>query len=54
MAWILLADSQPLFNEALATVHRFRPELVLVDATIGLDGSPRWSPGSWRPIRRPR
>jgi hypothetical protein len=59
-ARILLADSQPLFNEALfsrdvlhevvglaivaeealATVHRFRPELVLVDATIDLDGSP--------------
>jgi DNA-binding NarL/FixJ family response regulator len=63
MARILLADSQPLFNEALEAlfsrdalhevvglatvaeealvkVHRFHPELVLVDATIGLDGSP--------------
>jgi DNA-binding NarL/FixJ family response regulator len=27
-------------EEALVIVHRFRPELALVDATIGLDGSP--------------
>ena len=32
----LLADSQPLFDEALVTVHRFRPELVQVDATVDL------------------
>jgi two-component system, NarL family, nitrate/nitrite response regulator NarL len=63
MARILLADSQPLFNEALealltrhaehevvgrssaadevlALTQRCRPQLVLVDATIGLGGSP--------------
>lgn len=63
MARILLADSQPLFNEALEALltrdaehevvgrsssveevltltHRYRPQLVLVDATIGLGGSP--------------
>lgn len=63
MARILLADSQPLFNEALealltrgaehevvgrsasagealALTHRCRPELVLVDAAIGVTGSP--------------
>ncbi|HZD03173.1 MAG TPA: response regulator transcription factor [Actinomycetes bacterium] len=63
MARILLADSQPLFNEALealltrdaehqvvgrsssaeevlALTHRFHPELVLVDAVIGVVGSP--------------
>ena len=27
-------------EEAHVTVHRFRPELALVDATIDLDGSP--------------
>ena len=27
-------------EEAFVTVHRFRPELALVDATIDLDGSP--------------
>ena len=27
-------------EEALVTVHRFRPELALVDAPIDLDGSP--------------
>jgi two-component system, NarL family, nitrate/nitrite response regulator NarL len=63
MARILLADSQPLFNEALealltrdaehqvvgrsssadevlALTDRYRPELVLVDAVIGVSGSP--------------
>jgi DNA-binding NarL/FixJ family response regulator len=63
MARILLADSQPLFNEALEALltrdaehevvgrsssaeevltltQRYRPQLVLVDATIGLGGSP--------------
>jgi DNA-binding NarL/FixJ family response regulator len=63
MARVLLADSQPLFNEALeallgregehevlgstssseeawALFERLRPELVLVDAAIGLGGSP--------------
>ena len=63
MARVLLADSQPLFNEALEAlfsrddVHQvigrcslaedaftlvssLRPELVLVDAALGLDGSP--------------
>jgi DNA-binding NarL/FixJ family response regulator len=63
MATVLLADSQPLFNEALeallsrgaahevigccstaedalAQVSSFRPDLVLVDAALGLDGSP--------------
>jgi len=63
MARVLLADSQPLFNEALealfsrddlhqvigrcssaedafAHVSSLRPELVLVDAALGLEGSP--------------
>ena len=63
MARVLLADSQPLFNEALEAlfsrddVHQvigrcssaedafthvssLRPELVLVDAALGLEGSP--------------
>ena len=63
MARVLLADSQPLFNEALealfsrdnahqvigrcssaddafAHVSSLRPDLVLVDAALGLDGSP--------------
>jgi two-component system, NarL family, nitrate/nitrite response regulator NarL len=63
MATVLLADSQPLFNEALeallsrgaahrvigrcssaedafAYVSSLRPDLVLVDATLGLSGSP--------------
>jgi DNA-binding NarL/FixJ family response regulator len=63
MARVLLADSQPLFNEALealfsrdhahqvvgrcstaedAYVHvsSLRPDLVLVDASLGLEGSP--------------
>src|ERR671930_90450 len=63
MARVLLADSQPLFNEALealfarsgghdvvgrgasaeetlSIVRRLRPDLVLVDAGLGLDGSP--------------
>jgi DNA-binding NarL/FixJ family response regulator len=63
MARILLADSQPLFNEALeallthdaehevvghtsapdellAMTYRWRPDLVLVDAAIGLGGTP--------------
>jgi DNA-binding NarL/FixJ family response regulator len=63
MASVLLADSQPLFNEALEAllsrggahqvigrrssaedtftmVHRLRPDLVLVDASLGLEGSP--------------
>src|SRR4029453_14589204 len=63
MARVLLADSQPLFNEALealfsrddahqvigrcssaddafAHVSSLRPDLVLVDAPLGLDGSP--------------
>jgi len=63
MARVLLADSQPLFNEALealfsrddvhqvigrcssaddafAHVSSLRPDLVLVDATLGLEGSP--------------
>jgi two-component system, NarL family, nitrate/nitrite response regulator NarL len=63
MARVLLADSQPLFNEALEALfsrddaHRvigrcstaedalthvasLRPDLVLVDAALGLDGSP--------------
>jgi DNA-binding NarL/FixJ family response regulator len=63
MARVLLADSQPLFNEALtalfsrsdahqvigrccsaeesfAVVSRLRPDLVLVDAALGLEGSP--------------
>src|SRR5215218_8884377 len=63
MARVLLADSQPLFNEALealfsragahvvvgrcssaeetyAAVGRLLPDLVLVDAALGLDGSP--------------
>ncbi len=63
MARVLLADSQPLFNEALealltndaehevvgwtcsaedvlAMTRRCRPDLVLVDAAIGLDSSP--------------
>jgi DNA-binding NarL/FixJ family response regulator len=63
MARVLLADSQPLFNEALealfsrddshqvvgrcstaddafAHVASLRPELVLVDAALGLEGSP--------------
>jgi two-component system, NarL family, nitrate/nitrite response regulator NarL len=63
MARVLLADSQPLFNEALealfsredghqvvgrcssadeafAAVSALRPDLVLVDADLGLDGSP--------------
>jgi len=63
MARVLLADSQPLFNEALealfsrgdvhqvvgrcssasdafAHVSRLRPDLVLVDAGLGLEGSP--------------
>jgi two-component system NarL family response regulator len=63
MARVLLADSQPLFNEALEAlfsrddVHQvigrcssaddaftqvasLRPDLVLVDAAMGLDGSP--------------
>jgi DNA-binding NarL/FixJ family response regulator len=63
MARVLLADSQPLFNEALealfsrddvhqvigrcssaddafAHVSSLRPDLVLVDAVLGLEGSP--------------
>src|ERR671924_2315041 len=63
MARVLLADSQPLFNEALealfsrggehevvgrsssaeetfAIVRRLRPDLVLVDAVLALDGAP--------------
>jgi DNA-binding NarL/FixJ family response regulator len=63
MARVLLADSQPLFNEALealfsrdqthmvvgrcssaeetfTAVGRILPDLVLVDAVLGLDGSP--------------
>jgi DNA-binding NarL/FixJ family response regulator len=63
MARVLLADSQPLFNEALealfsrddahqvigrcssaedafAHVSGLRPDLVLVDAALGLEGSP--------------
>ena len=63
MARVLLADSQPLFNEALealfsrddahkvvgrcssaeetfSAVGRLLPDLVLVDAVLGLDGSP--------------
>jgi DNA-binding NarL/FixJ family response regulator len=63
MARVLLADSQPLFNEALealfsrdrthvvvgrcssaeetsSAVDRLRPDLLLVDAALGLDGSP--------------
>jgi two-component system, NarL family, nitrate/nitrite response regulator NarL len=63
MARVLLADSQPLFNEALealfsrddahqvigrcssaedafSRVSSLRPELVLVDAALGLEGSP--------------
>jgi DNA-binding NarL/FixJ family response regulator len=63
MATVLLADSQPLFNEALeallsrggahqvigccssdedafAYVSSLRPDLVLVDAALGLGGSP--------------
>jgi DNA-binding NarL/FixJ family response regulator len=63
MARVLLADSQPLFNEALEAlfsrddahqvigrcssaedafthVSSLRPELVLVDAALGLEGSP--------------
>jgi DNA-binding NarL/FixJ family response regulator len=63
MARVLLADSQPLFNEALealfsrddvhqvvgrcssssdafAQVSSLRPDLVLVDASLGLEGSP--------------
>jgi DNA-binding NarL/FixJ family response regulator len=63
MARVLLADSQPLFNEALealisrggghevvgrvvsaddtlSVVRRLRPDLVLVDAAVGLEGSP--------------
>jgi DNA-binding NarL/FixJ family response regulator len=63
MATVLLADSQPLFNEALeallsrggahqvigccssaedafACVTSLRPDLVLVDAALGLGGSP--------------
>jgi two-component system, NarL family, nitrate/nitrite response regulator NarL len=63
MARVLLADSQPLFNEALealftrggghqvvgrgasaeetlSVMRRLRPDLVLVDAAIGLEGSP--------------
>jgi DNA-binding NarL/FixJ family response regulator len=63
MARVLLADSQPLFNEALealfsrdqthvvvgrcasaeetsSAVDSLRPDLVLVDAALGLDGSP--------------
>jgi two-component system nitrate/nitrite response regulator NarL len=63
MARVLLADSQPLFNEALealfsrgdahqvigrcasvddtyTVVNRLHPDLVLVDAALGLEGSP--------------
>jgi two-component system, NarL family, nitrate/nitrite response regulator NarL len=63
MARVLLADSQPLFNEALealftrggghqvvgrgasaeeilSIVRRLRPDLVLVDPAVGLEGSP--------------
>jgi DNA-binding NarL/FixJ family response regulator len=63
MARVLLADLQPLFNEALealfarsnahtvvgrcasaeetlAAVGRLRPDLLLVDAALGLEGSP--------------
>jgi DNA-binding NarL/FixJ family response regulator len=63
MATVLLADSQPLFNEALGAllsrdkthqvigrcssaddaftyVFSLRPDLVLVDAALGLEGSP--------------
>jgi DNA-binding NarL/FixJ family response regulator len=63
MARVLLADSQPLFNEALEAlfsrddahqvigrcssaedgfprVSSLRPDLVLVDADLGLEGSP--------------
>jgi two-component system nitrate/nitrite response regulator NarL len=63
MARVLLADSQPLFNEALealfsgaeghvvvgrcasaeetfSAVGRLLPDLVLVDAALGLDGTP--------------
>jgi DNA-binding NarL/FixJ family response regulator len=63
MARVLLADSQPLFNEALealfsrgeshrvvgrcssaeeafSAVRSLHPDLVLVDAALGLDGSP--------------
>jgi two-component system nitrate/nitrite response regulator NarL len=63
MAQVLLADSQPLFNEALealfsrndehqvigrcssaedafSQVSNLRPDLVLIDAALGLEGSP--------------
>jgi DNA-binding NarL/FixJ family response regulator len=62
MAKVLLADSQPLFNEALEAllsrdahqvvgrsssaeetlmmVGQLRPDLVLIDAVLGLEGSP--------------
>jgi two-component system, NarL family, nitrate/nitrite response regulator NarL len=63
MARVLLADSQPLFNEALealftrsgghevigrgtsaeealSIVRRLRPDLILVDSGLGLEGSP--------------
>jgi DNA-binding NarL/FixJ family response regulator len=63
MARVLLADSQPLFNEALeallsrgdahqvigrsssaeetfTVVGQLRPDLVLIDAALGLEGSP--------------
>jgi two-component system nitrate/nitrite response regulator NarL len=62
MARVLLADLQPLFNEALealfsrgnhtvvgrcasaeetlAAVGRLRPDLLLIDAALGLEGSP--------------
>ena len=69
MARVLLADSQPLFNEALealfarddahqvigrcssaedvfSRVSSLRPDLVLVDAALGLEGSPCSAPWS--------
>src|SRR6266540_772185 len=46
MARILLADSQPLFNEALQALmtRDAEHEVVLVDAEIGLGGSPSLVP----------
>ncbi len=40
MARVLLADSQPLFNEALEALFSLYPELVLVDATLALGDTP--------------
>ena len=72
MAQVLLANSQPLFNEALealfsrddvyqvigrcssaedafTAVSSLRPDLVLVDAALGLEGSPG-RPHARRPV----